>query len=126
MGNDAHDPETGRFTNKSGAEVGDHQTESNLSTRRVSGRILPLSQVVTKHADAPSVGTSMPTVRLDNANSPSTKSKLGSARSDRITQLRATDQRHFGIPGDVGSRVGKMLPGQLRGPSAKGWPYNNS
>jgi len=64
-------------------------------------------------------------VRLDNTNSPINKRGLGSAKQDRLVQMRATDQRHFGIEGDVGSRVGKMLPSQLRGPSPKGWPYNN-
>jgi hypothetical protein len=49
----------------------------------------------------------------------------GQAARDRTTRNRAIDQRHYGIEGDVGSRVGKMLPGDLRGPNAKGWPYNN-
>ena len=64
-------------------------------------------------------------VRLDNANSPQPKRNLGTARSDRIVQMKATDARHFGISGDVGSRVGKMLPKDLRGPNKAGWPYNN-
>jgi hypothetical protein len=119
--------ERGRWTSGgSGSETGDHLSESpSTETRNVAGMNVPRSRVIAKHAGAESVGTAPPTVRLDNANSPSTKRGLGSARQDRITQMRATDQRHFGIPGDVGSRVGKMLPKDLRGPSAKGWPFNN-
>ena len=49
----------------------------------------------------------------------------GQAARDRITRNRAIDQRHFGIEGDVGSRVAKMLPTELRGKSGRGWPYNN-
>jgi hypothetical protein len=48
----------------------------------------------------------------------------GQAARDRVIRGKATDQRHFGITGDVGSRVGKMLPGDLRGKSARGWPFN--
>ena len=49
----------------------------------------------------------------------------GQAAHDSVIRGKGVDQRHFGIQADVGSRVGKMLPGDLRGPSAKGWPYNN-
>ncbi len=95
----------------SGSESGDHQAESPSTTHRnVNGIAVPRT---------------VPVVRLDNKNSPDVKSFNGSARSDKIASLRAVDQRHFGIPGVVGNRVGKMLPSDLRGPSAKGWPYNN-
>jgi hypothetical protein len=78
-----------------------------------------------RNVNGVSVPRSIPVVRLDNKNSPDVKSFKGSARNDRIVAMKATDARHFGVQGDVGSRVGKMLPSQLRGPSAKGWPYNN-
>ena len=106
---------------------GDHLAAQpkNPDLRRHEGNLIPRSTPVGTHADSDSVGVSAPTVRLDNTNSPGVKGKLGSAKQDRITQMRATDQRHFGIEGDVRSRVSKMTPKQLRGPSAKGWPYNN-
>lgn len=48
----------------------------------------------------------------------------GQAARDRVIRGKATDQRHFGIEGDVSSRVGKMLSDDLRGKSARGWPFN--
>jgi hypothetical protein len=107
----------------SGSETGDHLSVSpSLDTRNVSGMNVPRSQVVARHQGAVSVGTAPPTVRLDGASSPSAKRGLGSARSDRITQLRAIDQRHFGIEGDIQSRVNSsMKPAR----SSKGWPFNN-
>jgi len=124
----------GRFASGGGgSEVGDHQAESpSTETRNVSGRNIPRSQVVTRHGGAQSLGSEGSgsggggTVRLDSANSPSTKRKLGTAKQDRLIQMRATDQRHFGIEGDVRARVGKMLPSDLRGRSGKGFPYQNS
>jgi hypothetical protein len=97
--------------NSGSSASGDHQSVSpSLTHRNVSGIAVPRS---------------IPVVRLDNKGSPDVKSFKGSARSDKIAALRAVDQRHFGIPGDVGNRVGKMLPKDLRGPSKAGWPFNN-
>jgi hypothetical protein len=49
----------------------------------------------------------------------------GQAARDRVIRGKGVDQRHFGITNDVGSRVGKMLLSDLRGKSARGWPFNN-
>src|ERR1700692_2658151 len=110
----------------SGSENGDHQQVSpSPDTRNVAGQTLPRSTVVAKHAGADSVGTAPPTVRLDNTTSPKTKTGRGSSRQERIVAMRAIDARHYGIEGDVGSRISKMPGKDLRGPSPKGWPYNN-
>lgn len=95
-GNPNHDPHTGKFSSGSAAD-GDPSKQSP-ATRNVPGHgVVARSTVVAKHAGAASVGTSP--VRIDNANSPAVKPGLGSAKSDRITQMRATDARHYGIEG---------------------------
>ena len=105
MANPNHD-QRGRFASGSagGAATGDHQAVSpSLDTRNVDGKAIPRSQPITQHA-TPSVGTEKP-IRLDSATSPSRKAGLGSARQDRIAAMRATDARHYGIPGDEHARM---------------------
>lgn len=111
--NNNHDSR-GRFASGSAgsAATGDHMAASpSPNVRNVNGRAVPRSQTVTRHA-VPTVGTEP--VRLDNSNSPARKGRLGSARSDAIVRMKATDTRHFGIPGDMHAR---MNAATLAGPT---------
>jgi hypothetical protein len=67
---------------------------ADTDTRYVPGHgSVPRSTVVAKHAGAASVGTSPPTVRLDNAKSPKDKGSRPSARRERTEMNLAVDQR---------------------------------
>jgi hypothetical protein len=83
----------GRWTSGGGTGA----PPADTGTRYVPGHgTVPSSTVVAKHAGAVSVGTSAPTVRLDNATSPKDKTPLKqSARRERINLNLAQDQQRY-------------------------------
>jgi hypothetical protein len=100
MGNSNHD-ERGRFASgsSSAAATGDHLAVSpSATTRNVEGRNVPRSKPVTRHADAPSVGTEGP--------------RLSAAARDAIIRGKGIDQRAypFRSDADVGLRTTLMGP----------------
>ncbi len=70
-----------------------------------------------QNAQTAPVGPGRQPVRIDSEGSPATKTYQGSAKSERITAMRAVDQRHYGIEGadrtaktDLGQPAGTHTP----------------
>jgi hypothetical protein len=94
MANPNHD-EKGRFASgsASGAASGDHLATqpANPALRNVSGRTVPRSKPVARHANVPSVGT-------DAGSGP----RLSDAARANIIRGKAIDARHYGVANDTG------------------------
>jgi hypothetical protein len=103
MANPNHD-ERGRFSSGSNgaAATGDHQAVSpSTETRNVPGHgTVPRSKVIAKHAGAASVGTS--------SGGGGGGGRYTEAAGARVIRQKAIDQRHFGIEGDMASRLSKL------------------
>jgi hypothetical protein len=101
MANPNHD-ERGRFSSGSNgaAATGDHQAVSpSTETRNVPGHGTVLrSKVIAKHAGVASLGTS-------SGGGGGGGSRFTEAASARVIRQKAIDQRHYGIPGDLASRM---------------------
>jgi len=89
MANPNHDPHTGRFASGSNvaAASGDHQANQ-------SKPVSPGRQPIRRHGNATSVGTERP--------------RYSVAARDLVIRNRAIDARHFGVEGDMQSRLDKL------------------
>lgn len=103
--NKNHDQQ-GRFSSGSdaGAATGDHAAVSpRLDVRNVSGRAVPRSKPITRHAGVPSVGTDKPRfIAVAGGLKPAVPTRgLRSAARERVAMLKEIDERHFPTPTDA-------------------------
>ena len=96
MGNENHDPDTGRFSSgsASGAAVGDHgATSPSVVTRNVPGHgTVRRSKVVAMHAHTPSVGTSS---GGGGGSGGDGMLRLSAAARERVKLNRQLDESHY-------------------------------
>ena len=115
MGNDLHDPATGRFAAK-GAATGDPSKEA-AATRVIPGHgIAPRSQVVVRHNNATSVGVT---------RDPESGRGLSAAARDLIQRNKSIDVRRYpGINTAAATDFGKPQAGPLSRETVKSIKMN--
>lgn len=114
MGNQNHD-ERGRFASgsNSGAATGDHAAVSPRGdVRNVSGRAVPRSKPVTRHAGAQSVGTDKPAKVAPPWGTG--RPAPGQAARDAVIRGKGIDSRRYPVRTDAGMGLDTTLQGGAR------------